>query len=191
MPVDTGNLTHIDSHTGLSPDGLTLAVTDHEQIYTLPAAGGTPQLLTKSPSYFAAWSPDGKTILFTGKREGREVTLTIPAEGGIENVTATEGRVENPTFSPDAEYIYFDDVRQGMNQVWRVLADGSQPERVTSDYFINSNPQLSPDGRQLALISQDGTARLVRIMNLTSSATRIMAIFHNVQGDSRGRALVA
>lgn len=181
--VDTGSLSHIDAHTGLSPDGLTLAVSDSAQIYTVPAGGGAPQLLTKqSPSYFAAWAPDGKTILFTGKREGREVTLTIPADGGAENIVAAEGRMENPAFSPDGKYIYFDDVRRGMQQIWRVLADGSQPERATSDNFINSNPQLSPDGRQLALLSQDGADRFVRTMNLATNAIRVMAIFHNVQG---------
>src|SRR5882724_8123933 len=75
-PIDTGNLTHIDAHTGLSPDGLILAVTDHKQIYTLPATGGQVRLLTKqSPSHFAAWWPDGYTILFTGQREGRVVVL--------------------------------------------------------------------------------------------------------------------
>ena len=78
--INTGKLTHIDGHTGLSPDGLTLAVTDDRRIYTVPANGGKPWLVTKqSPSIFCSWSPDGKTILFTGRRKGREGLFTIAA----------------------------------------------------------------------------------------------------------------
>ena len=41
----------------------------------------------------------------------------------------------------------------GMMQVWRMRADGSQQEQVTSDEFNNWFPHPSPDGKQLVFLS--------------------------------------
>lgn len=54
-------------------------------LYTVPLTGGTARKLTSHVGFemFAKFSPDGKTIAFTGQYDGNTEVFTIPAEGGI------------------------------------------------------------------------------------------------------------
>ena len=63
--IDTGFATRLNNDHGISPDGLTLVISDSTRtdgscIYTLPVAGGEPRRVTEeTPSYWHGWSPDG------------------------------------------------------------------------------------------------------------------------------------
>jgi tricorn protease len=66
-------------------------------LYSVPIAGGVARKLTSHPGYeiFARFSPDGKTIAFTGEYDGNRDVYVIPAEGGIPRrvtFTSTLGR---------------------------------------------------------------------------------------------------
>jgi len=169
QPLDTGTVTHGDRYHGISPDGKLLAITDEARrgradIYVVPLggsqlAGGAARPVTEqSPSYWHGWSPDGKTLVFTGLRKAKSDIYTIPAEGGAETRLTNAGRNDNPEFSPDGKYIYFNSDRTGVVQVWRMRPDGTEPEQVTSDDFSNWSPHLSPDGRRMAVLSCDKSA---------------------------------
>src|SRR5207244_5443398 len=43
----------------------------------------------------------------------------------------------------------------GTMQIWRMCADGSQQEQVTSDEFNNWFPHPSPDGKWLVVLSYE------------------------------------
>ena len=53
-------------------------------LYTAPLAGGEAQRLTSHVGYemFARYSPDGKSIAFTGQYDGNTEVFLIPAKGG-------------------------------------------------------------------------------------------------------------
>ncbi|MDQ1473903.1 MAG: TolB protein [Bryobacterales bacterium] len=190
-PVSVGKLSHLGGQHGISPDGTTLAVTDGQPgkaaIYVLPVAGGEPKRLTKqTPSVWQSWSPDGKTVLYTGTRKGKTGFYTTPSDGGPETpINAGEGVNENPVYSPDGKYIYFDSDRTGTRQIWRMMADGSGQEQVTdgADGFANSNPHVSPNGLQVAFVSNEKSSSAqagdrdlkIRSMLLTTKAIRIIA----------------
>ncbi|QQS36704.1 MAG: PDZ domain-containing protein [Ignavibacteriales bacterium] len=66
-------------------------------LYTVSANGGTARKLTNDIGYemFAKFSPDGRSIAFTGQYDGNTEVYTIPAEGGIPfrvTYSATLGR---------------------------------------------------------------------------------------------------
>ena len=53
-------------------------------LYTAPIAGGEARRLTSHVGYeiFPRFSPDGKTIAFTGEYDGNREVYIIPADGG-------------------------------------------------------------------------------------------------------------
>ena len=53
-------------------------------LYKVPATGGEAQRLTSYVGYemFPRFSPDGKTIAFTGQYDGNTEVYTMPSSGG-------------------------------------------------------------------------------------------------------------
>jgi Tol biopolymer transport system component len=126
------------------------------RIYLLPLAGGIPILITPlAPSYLHGWSPDGKTLAYCAERNGNYDVYTIPAAGGIETrLTFSEGLDDGPEFAPCGKYIWFNSVRSGLMQIWRMNTDGSEQTQITFDTDLNSwFPHVSPDGKNIVYIA--------------------------------------
>jgi Tol biopolymer transport system component len=160
--VDTGFATRLNNDHGLSPDGAQLAISDQSQgqhrstIYILPLAGGTPRQITKGETsdYWHGWSPDGKTLAYTGLRNDNWDIYTIPVAGGEEKrLTTAAATDDGPEYSPDGAYIYFNSARSGWMQIWRMKPDGSEQEQVTNDEYNNWFPHFSPDGQRIVFVS--------------------------------------
>ncbi len=98
-------------------------------IYTVPIGGGSPKQITpKGPSYLHGWSPDGNSLVFCGERNGEFDVYKIPVAGGKEiRLTDTKGLDDGPEYTPDGKYIYFNSVRSGSMQIWRMKPDGKDP----------------------------------------------------------------
>jgi Tol biopolymer transport system component len=161
QPIDTGAATGCNGSHGFSPDGKWLAITCNtpgnsgNRVYVIPAAGGAPRMVTTNPdSYFHSWSPDGKTILFTRPNHGGGNIYSIAVNGGAETaLTAGAGMSDDPDFSPDGTFIYFNTDRWGVMQIARMHPDGSGVEQMTFDKFRNWTPHPSPDGKSVAFLS--------------------------------------
>jgi TolB protein len=76
--LDTGFATANNNDHVLSFDGKRLGLSHHSAgdanesvIYVLPARGGEPRRVTpEAPSYLHGWSPDGRSLVYTGGRDG-------------------------------------------------------------------------------------------------------------------------
>ena len=161
-PIDTGFGNRNNNDHVLSFDGTMLGISHHyaehegrSTIFTLPATGGTPKLITtNSPSYLHGWSPDGKWLVYTGGRNDKYDIYKIPSDGGEEiRLTHSPGLSDGPEYSPDGRYIYYNSTRNGTMQLWRMSPDGSGNEQLTDDQFNNWFPHLSPDGKWIAFLS--------------------------------------
>jgi TolB protein len=162
--IDTATNTRNNNDHVLSFDGTMLGISDQSQpggsaVYTVPLAGGTPKRVTpNTPSYMHGWSPDGKTLVYTGGR-GKETpefdifAMNADGSGSERNLTNSKGLDDGPEYSPDGKLIYFNSVRSGTMQIWRMKPDGSDPEQVTNDGWHNWFPHVSPDGQWIAFIS--------------------------------------
>ena len=160
-PADKNNNDH-----ALSFDGSTLGISDQSAshggqscIFTVPVGGGTPvQITSNTPSYLHGWSPDGKTLVFTGGRNNKYDIYKIAADGSGPEIRLTDaaGLNDGPEFTPDGKYIYFNSSRSGKMQVWRMKPDGTDQEQVTNDEFNNWFPHISPDGKWMVMISFPG-----------------------------------
>ncbi len=169
VPLDTDFATRNNNDHVLSFDGKQLGIShqgaetnNRSAVYTLPASGGTPKLVTKlAPSYLHGWSPDGKWLVYTGGRPpptggaNKFDIYKIASDGSGEEVRLTDapGLNDGPEFTPDGKWIYFNSTRTGLMQLWRMKPDGSAQERVTNDEFNNWFPHVSPDGKWIAFIS--------------------------------------
>ena len=151
-PISTGSETHCNNDHGLSPDGSLLAISDQSaadgrsRIYVLPAAGGAPRQVTPDgPSYWHGWSPDGKTLAFTGERSGEFDIYAVSVAGGKETrLTTAKGLDDGPEYSPDGASIYFNSERSGSMQIWRMNADGSSQDQASRTTAMTGSPTSRP-----------------------------------------------
>jgi len=196
--IDTDFATRLNSDHGISPDGTLLTISDQSQgerqslIYTVPIEGGTPTRITRgSPSYGHGWSPDGKTLVFAGDRNGNPDIYSIPVGGGDEiRLTTAAGLDDAPEYSPDGQYIYFDSERTGSMQIWRMRPDGSAQEQITSDEYNNWFPHVSPDGQRMVFLTYqpDVTGHpedqdvMLRIMTFDNQRVTTLAKLFGGQG---------
>lgn len=155
--VKDNNNDHVLSFNGkmLGLSGTVSDTQDGSFVYTVPVTGGTPKQITPlTPSYLHGWSPDGKYLLYTARRNNDFDIYRIPASGGKEvQLTNTAGLDDGSEYSPDGKYIYFNSTRSGTMQLWRMHADGSEPEQLTADEYNNWFPHVSPDGKWIVFIS--------------------------------------
>ncbi len=162
VEINTGFATNCNNDHVLSFDGKQIAISHgtkedgQSRIYTLPLEGGKPVLITPiAPSYLHGWSPGGKELAYCADRKGNYDVYTIPADGGVEKrLTTAEGLDDGPEYSPCGEYIWFNSVRTGLMQIWRMKKDGSEQTQMTFDETRNSwFPHISPDGEWVVFIT--------------------------------------
>ena len=70
-------------------------------------------------------------------------------------MTTAPGLDDGSEYTADGQYIYFNSERTGAMQIWRMKADGSQPEQVTFDERNNWFPHPSPDGKWIVFLSYE------------------------------------
>ena len=68
-------------------------------------------------------------------------------------MTYTEGLDDGPNYSFSEHHIYFNSVRTGSIQIWRMDADESNHEHLSNDGFNDWFPQPSPDGTKVVFLS--------------------------------------
>lgn len=136
-------------------------------LYSVPLSGGIARKLTTHVGYemFPHFSPDGKTIAFTGQYDGNTEVFSIPAEGGTPKrltYTATLKRDDisdrmGPNnivmaWTPDGSKIVYRSRKQSFNdfkgQLFMVPASGGMSEEVplSTGGFCS----FSPNGKKLA-----------------------------------------
>ena len=201
VPINTGSITNNNNDHVISFDRKMLGLSSNVRslggsiIYTVPINGGIPRQITpKGPSYLHGWSPDGKSLVFCGERNGEFDVYKIPSAGGKEiRLTDSKGLDDGPEYTPDGKYIYFNSVRSGSMQIWRMRPDGSDPEQVTNDEFNNWFAHISPDGKWIVFISflkeevQPGIHPpykhvYLRLMPFSGGPAKVIAYFYGGQG---------
>lgn len=100
------------------------------------------------------WSPDGKTLAYCASRNGEYDIYTITVLGGEEKrLTTAPGLNDGPEYDSSGEYIWFNSVRSGLMQAWRMKADGSEQTQMTFDEDWNIwFPHISPDGCHVVML---------------------------------------
>ena len=137
-------------------------------LYAVPLAGGVARKLTsyyEGYEAFARFSPDGKSIAFTGEYDGNREVYLIPAEGGVPKrltYTPSLGRDDisdrmGPNnlvmgWTPDGKSVVFRSRMREWNdfngQLYLVPAAGGTPDELPLPR--GGFCSYSPDGKKLA-----------------------------------------
>ncbi len=203
--LNTGFATNNNNDHVLSFDGQTLGISHHNAaddntstIYLMPSSGSdSPKQVSMSgrgASYLHGISPDKKTVIFTGNRNGKYDIYSADVETMEEKqLTDTPGLDDGSEYSSDGKYIYFNSDRTGTMQLWRMKADGSEPTQLTFDENFNDwFPHVSPDGKWIAFLSFGTDVRsndhpfykhvTLRLMPVEGGEPRIIAYVYGGQG---------
>ena len=128
-------------------NGTEVAFSYAGDLWTVPIQGGEARRLTSHIGYemFARYSPDGKSIAFTGEYDGNREVYLIPAKGGEPvrlTYTSTNERDDlgdrmGPnnivmTWAPDGKSIvYRNRIGDGFpGKLWTVSPEGGMPAEV-------------------------------------------------------------
>lgn len=203
--MNTGFATNNNNDHVLSFDGTKIAISHHNAeddnnstIYMLPVEGSdAPKQVSKSglgASYLHGISPDNKTVIFTGNRNGKYDIWAADVNTMEETqLTDTPGLDDGSEYSPDGKHIYFNSNRTGTMQLWRMKADGTEPTQLTFDENYNDwFPHVSPDGKWIAFLSFGTDVNsgdhpfykhvTLRLMPVEGGEPRILAYVYGGQG---------
>lgn len=120
------------------------------QIWMMDADGTNAQRLTNegyavSPS----WSPNGQFLAFAwirhygpGAPGAQDIYIMDVASRQWVQLTHNSGRNDFPSWSPDGRHIVFQSNRTGSDQIWTMLADGTQQHQLTFS-GVNTQPNWS------------------------------------------------
>ena len=166
IPIPTGDITQCNNDHVVTADSKWIGLSSNDPanrqynsyVYVVPFEGGQPRRITpEGPSYLHGISPDGKTAAycaFRGPQQEQDV-WAMPVKGGKEvRLTDAPGLDDGPEYSPDGKHIWFNSVRTGRMQVWKMRANGKQQTQMTFDEDLNSwFPHISPDNKKVVYIA--------------------------------------
>ncbi len=161
--IDTDFATRCNNDHGISPDGKEIVLCSHDpviprssRIYRMPIEGGTPQCVTEAyPSYWHGWSPDGQYLTYVAGRATHsdlKIYRLALATGVEEQLTFGPGQDDGPDYSACGQFIYFNGFRQNKMQIWRIDANGDNPQQLIHSPHSDWFPHPSPDGRHVIFI---------------------------------------
>ena len=150
---------------GIAPDRSEIAFASGGDIWTVPTAGGVARLLVSHPATETRplYSPDGRRLAFTSTRTGSgDIYVLTFATGELRRVTFDDVLDQLDGWSPDGKSLYFSSTSReiaGMNDVFRVPADGGTPMPVSADRYTNEYwAAPAPNGGAIAITARGTTS---------------------------------
>jgi acylaminoacyl-peptidase len=177
----------------------------YNQLFTLPADGGTPRQITSGPYNFnnPEWTADGKNLICTSNmHENRELEearnseiYSVSVAGGkITPLTTRKGPDGGPEISPDGKliaYSGFDDRYQGyqLTQLYVMNPDGTNSRLISKGFDRDIQEYYwSGDNKGLYIAYDDVGNTKIANMDLNG---KVSELTNYVGGLSLGRPYTA
>jgi TolB protein len=104
-----------------------------------------------------AWSPDGKKMALTLSKAGSaDIYIMDLQTKKLRRLTRNWSIETEATWAANGQSLFFNSDRRGQPQVFQVFLDTGEIRRVTFEGKYNGNPEISPDGRYLAVVHGQG-----------------------------------
>lgn len=170
-PVAGGAAMRLTAHPGLelfakfSPDGQWIAFTGQydgdEQVYVMPASGGTPRQLTYYPAkgplparwgydnQVYGWTPDGSAVLYRSIKDGWSVAQSrlykVPVQGGLGEPLPMPGAGAGE-YSPDGSKLLYSPLFRDF-RTWKRYEGGWAQDLFIFDFKTNAIEPVSNSKR--------------------------------------------
>ncbi|MEO6638128.1 MAG: PDZ domain-containing protein, partial [Ginsengibacter sp.] len=176
-----------------------IVFTYSNDLWIMPKAGGEAVKLS-SPlgvESFPRFSPEGKSIAFTGNYDGNKDVYVLPVTGGIPvRLTSHGGSDRVVGWQPDGKRVLFASGRESgrdrFNQLYTIDATGGPSQKLPLAY--GEFASYSPDGKQLAATFRTQAFRNwkryrggwkadIHIFNLTDNTSENITDLNTVEGN--------
>ncbi|PID60766.1 MAG: Tol-Pal system beta propeller repeat protein TolB [Gammaproteobacteria bacterium] len=115
-----------------------------------------------------SWSPDGKRLAMSLSFEGNpEIYIYDLPSGNLRRVTRNEAIDTEPVWLDDDNIVFTSD-RSGGPQLYRMAVAGGRERRLTFEGSYNADAAVSPDGRSIAFVHNDGRGFRIALIDLQS-----------------------
>ena len=100
-----------------------------------------------------AWSPDGTKLAMTLSKGGSaDIYLLDLNTNKLQRLTRNWSIETEAAWAANGHSLFFNSDRRGQPQVFQVFLDTGEIRRVTFEGKYNANPEISPNGRYLAMV---------------------------------------
>ena len=131
------------SHGSYSPTGTKIAYTSTQsgtlEIWVMDSDGSDPIQITfpddpNAPdAHNATWSPDGgKIVHYGGFARDHGYIYTMNPDGSDRTQLTSQYPSDDPSWSPDGQYIFYDILRDGQTEAWIMNRDGTDQRMLST-----------------------------------------------------------
>ena len=130
-------------------------------VFIANADGTGERMLLEDPGLDSnpSFSPDGRWVFFTSRRNGSDDIYRIRTDGSnLERLTADPAFDDQAATSPDGRHVAFVSSRSGQADIWLLDLDTRQLRNLTNHPGGDYRPAWSPDGQWIAFTTDRDSA---------------------------------
>jgi TolB protein len=150
----------------------------NKEVYICDFDGFNPRQVTKSrtSAFSPAWSSDGTMIAYTSFQKGKpDIYVKNLVTGTVTLLTAVKGTNITPAWVPGSTDIAAALSYNGGMGIYLLTREGKIRNRITnkwSEWGIEMAPCFSPDGKNMAFVSNRSGNPQIFVQNLDSGSVR-------------------
>lgn len=132
------------------------------------------------------FSPDGSTVVMSLSKGGTTAIYTYNIHTQEKRQLTQHAQIDtSPCYSPDGKYILFTSDRDGgVEKLWMMHADGTNPRKISRGNGQYSQPVWSPRGDTLAFCKKQGGVLYLGVMDIDGDNERLLQSAYMIEGVS-------